>query len=455
MPISYRLLKKISEEGERMSDNRLFKEKSIEATRSVFMEFLNKNEAWFGALIYGIKAGWIDNGCNITEILLREGRPVAVAVLKAYIPCYCKDGENEFKPTKNQIMGVVDRFVGNVDGEEERGRKKFYGESIDFSFQVFGLGIFRVNFSHSNEGVTLSIRCLPYDVPELEAVGYPAVYRKYLETIIEKVNLKSPPVMQESFYLQLGEGESPALINEPTMGTLKVAVPRSGGGLILHIGPTGSGKTTAMAAEVNHVAMNTTGLILTYEDPPEYAFIATDAPVSSFELGRDIKESEDFTMAEMVQRHSLRKNPAVIMFGEMRTIEQMRMVVDMANRGHWVFTSMHGNSVSESIGTLASIFKDEPYVLANSLKAAVAHRLATNMKGEIVPLFEIFIPDKVRLEALAKGDITEIKRVFKEKLGDQSVSFENSIENLISTGKISLSEADQIRKTALGREGQK
>lgn len=428
---------------------RFFKGKNAEDSKDLFMQFLTDKEAWYGNLLYGIKEGWIKNGCNITEILIREQLPISVAVLKGYIPCNVRNGSEIFQPTKHHILGVVKRFTEketSISGNSDA----LLGESLDFSFQVFGLGIFRTNFSYSSEGCTLSIRYLPFEVPKLETVGYPKMYRDFLSGMIEAVNIKSPPITGDAFYIQVGEGDNPSLTKTPDMGSIPTQVPRSGGGLILHIGPTGSGKTTAMAAEVSYIAEQTAGLILTYEDPIEYSYIGTLSLVSSFELGRDIKQNDDFTLAEMVRRHSLRKNPAVIMFGEMRTADQMRMVVDMANSGHWVLASMHGQSVLEALGVLMSIFKDEPYILANSLKTAVAHRLATNMKGEIVPVFEIFIPDETRIAAIAKGDINEVKRVFKEGLGGQSITFEQSIENLVSTDRIDMTEKERIRDMTIG-----
>lgn len=425
---------------------KLFKSRNADDTKKIFMESLTQRHEWYGKLLYGIREGWIKNGCNITEILIQEMQPISIAVLKAYLPCPVRMGNEEFLPSKSQILGVVECFTDIMPGNNG---ETLIGNSIDFAFQVFGLGIFRNNFSFSNNGCTLSIRYLPHEVPKLEDVGYPEIYRNYLRNMIEKVAIKSPPPVGD-YYIQVGDGENPIETKTPSITTINTQVPRSGGGLILHIGPTGSGKTTAMAAEVGHIADQTAALILTYEDPIEFSFVGTTSPVSSFELGRDIKENDDFTLPEMVRRHSLRKNPAVIMFGEMRTSEQMRMVVDMANSGHWVLASMHGQSVLEAVGVLASIFKDEPYVLANSLKAAVAHRLATNEQGNVVPLFEIFIPDDVRTTALAKGNLDEIKRTFKEGLGDQSVTFEQSIEFLIRNNKINMREKDAIRKMALG-----
>ena len=433
----------------RQSNHRQFKEGNGEKTKEVFMKFLDEREAWFGHLLYGIKYGWLQNGCGITEILIREMQPTAVSVLKAYLPCYVKHGEQEFLPTKNQIIGVVQRFIPTTIQKYKD--SDMIGESIDFAIQVFGLGTFRVNFSYSNDGGCLSIRYLPYDVPKLEEVGYPPIYRKFIDTIIEDVFVKSPPVMQESFFIQInGDAEMCSKNQTPEISLISTSVPRAGGGLILHIGPTGSGKTTALASEIRHIADNTAGLILTYEDPVEFLHIGTQSPVESFELGRDIKENDDFTLAEMVQRHSLRKNPAVIMFGEMRTLEQMRTVVELANRGHWVFASMHGNTVVEAISALMAIFKDEPYILSNSLKAAVAHRLATNLKGEVVPLFEIFMPDAVRTESLSKGGLDDLKRAVNENLGEQYVSFEASLQNLVESDKITSHEVGRIRKMTLG-----
>lgn len=428
----------------------IFKGRNAEETKKQFMEALTENDAWFGKLLYGIKHGWIQNGTKITEILIREMQPVSVAVLKAYVPCMVRFGDEEFLPTKHQILGVVSRFTGRTaktsyDERFAEDQELLHGESIDFSFQVFGLGIFRTNFSYSSDGCTLSVRYLPFEVPRLEDIGYPVIYQNYLKQIVEVVSVRSP----KDLMIQVGDAPEVSYPKDQAVQAIYTKVPRSGGGLIVHIGPTGSGKTTAMAAEIGFIAEETAGLILTYEDPIEFSFIGTMSPVSSFELGRDIKQNDDFTLAEMVRRHSLRKNPAVIMFGEMRTTEQMRMVVDMANSGHWVLASMHAQSVHEGIGVLMSVFKNEPHVLANSLQAAVAHRLASNMKGDVVPLFEIFMMDDTRRANLAKGDVNCIQMAFKENLG-QSVSFEQSIQYLKETRRIEVTEMDRIRKMALG-----
>lgn len=436
-----------------MHQTRLFREGNAKETQAAFFRFLGENNLWFGKLLYGIKEGWTQNNCDVTEIRIAEMKPVSVAILKAFIPCPVKEGNEEFQPTKYQIEAIVERFtdkktkVGNSDA--------LVGESIDFAFQVFGLGIYRVNFSYSSNGSELSIRYLPYNIRSLDRVGYPKEYVKYLERMVEKVTIKSPPVVSDEFFIQVGSGQDPIFGEEkvkPKLSPTETFVPKSGGGLILHIGPTGSGKTTAMASEIEYLANKTASLILTYEDPIEYPFIGTLSPVSSFELGRDIKQNADFTLPEVVRRHALRKNPAVIMFGEMRTAQQMRMVVDMANSGHWVLASMHGQYVFEGIGVLAALFKDEPHMLANSIKGAIAHRLVTNSEGKVLPLFEIFIPDPVRVDALSKGDINEIKRVFKEDLGAQSISFKKSLELLRDTQQIKDYEMEGIEKMAFGND---
>lgn len=436
-------------------NNRRFKEPTAEKTKSAFFAFLGEGNEWFGELLYGIRHGYLRNSCAITEILIREGMRIRVSTLKSYVMCQVRS-KNEagetglFFPTSEQMLGVVDKFV--EFSSRKTNNEPLSGESIDFAFQVYGLGVFRVNFSQGNEGASMSARYLPYDIPTLESVGYPKMYTDFIKDIIQKSASRTPPVVGDDFWISVNKAETAPMFEQPKIELLQINVPRAGGGLVVHFGPTSSGKTTCMAAEIGHISENSSGLILTYENPIEFVYNSTESPVESFELGRDIKENEDYTLTEMVQRHALRKNPSVIMFGEMRNPAEMRMVVDFANRGHWVFASMHANSVLEGIGTLAALFKDEPYVLGNALKAAVAHRLAATPSGAIVPLYEIFIPDGIRSAKLSGGDLDEIKRAFSERIGKQTFTFDESLELLIEKEIIKPSDKTIIRLNAVGNQ---
>lgn len=437
-------------------NNRRFKEPTAEKTKIAFFNFLEEKNAWFAELLYGIRHGYLRNNCAITEILIREGMRIRVSTLKSYVMCQVRT-KNEsgtielFFPTGEQMLGVVDKFV-EYSTKNKSKIDPLSGESIDFAFQVYGLGVFRVNFSQGNDGVSMSARYLPYDIPTLESVGYPTLYADFIKDIIQKGWSKTPPVVGDDFWISVNNADQAPMFDQPKIDLLQINVPRAGGGLVIHFGPTSSGKTTCMAAEIGYISENSSGLILTYENPIEFVHNSTESPVESFELGRDIKENEDYTLTEMVQRHALRKNPSVIMFGEMRNPAEMRMVVDFANRGHWVFASMHANSVIEGIDTLAALFKDEPYVLGNALKAAVAHRLAPTPSGAIVPLYEIFIPDEIRSAKLASGDLVEIKRAFSERIGKQTFTFDDSLELLIEKEIIKPSDKTIIRLNAIGNQ---
>jgi len=432
--------------------NRRFHDTTVDKTKKSFFEFLGAPNLWFGELLYGIHEGYIQNGRSITEILVCENMEVRVSILKSYIPCHCKDGANEgelFMPNKVQILAAVDQFV-EYTKDPENAKTDLYGRSIDFSFQVYGLGIFRVNFSHGNEGCSLSMRYLPFDVPSLELVGYPEMYRKFFSSIIQPVSITTPPVCSDDFYISVGGYKQAASFKNPVLDGLPLFVPKAGGGLVIHIGATSSGKTTAMGSEIAALANKTSGLILTYEDPVEFIHVSTLAPVQSFEIGRDLRANSDFTQSEVIQRHALRRNPSVIMFGELRTKEQMRLAVDLSNRGHWVFASMHGNDCFEGISVLAAIYKDEPYLLANALKCAISHRLSTTSDGKIFPLFEIYIPDTSGKKHLADGKPGEIKNLMNKKFKDNYCSFYDSLDHMISTNRVLFSEKEAIASSVLG-----
>ena len=217
------------------------------SAKGAFYKYLGADEMWFADVLYNIKEEWIENEYNITDILIRENAPILLAIVKAHVP-YVVRKKNEHdkdmvetpRYTKNQIIDVVKKFTTISDEPD--------GVSEDFSFFVMGLGIFRANFSIDSSGCGLSLRYLTFVVPSFESMGYPKFYRRAIESLVEHVNISVPGG------------------HEITTGVVKQ------GGLILHVGPTASGKTTSIASEIDFFSQNTSGTIVTYE-PVSYTHL--------------------------------------------------------------------------------------------------------------------------------------------------------------------------------------
>jgi Tfp pilus assembly pilus retraction ATPase PilT len=323
-----------------------------------------------------------------------------------------------FAPTRDQINNIVKKFV-NIEKIEE-------GSIFEFSFFVIGLGVFRVSYSFDDVGVGIAIRYLTFTIPNLSLVGYPKFYEKFIKDMISTSSVKT------------SKGVFAA-------GTIK------SGGLILHVGTTGSGKTTSIAAELGHFAENINGAVATYENPIEYRYTATKAPIRQYEIGKDIKKTEELSAFANIKRHLLRNNPSLVMIGEARDTAEIKEMLDTAARGHLVLSTTHASNVMEALTTLISASKDEPHVLANTLHAIVAHKLLTNKRGEIVPIYEILIPDEVIKTHLAKGDIMAIKSVFqKENITKNSITFSESLTQAARDGKFLPDEVREIISSSYG-----
>lgn len=209
----------------------------------------------------------------------------------------------------------------------------------------------------------------------------------------------------------------------------------SSGGLILHAGETGSGKTTSIASELKFLTENTDGIIITYEDPVEYRFIPTLYPrVRQIEIYRHIYPEEIF-------RHFLRNSPSVGMIGEIRTREEYFNVLNLAGRGHLVITTLHARNVVEALYSFLNVVGNENRDLFfGVLRAVVCHKLYLNKVGTIVPFYEILIIDgTVRSVFLKDSDFNFAKinnylyKEYKESLVNKGVfySFEHCLMDRI------------------------
>ena len=394
-----------------------FEKDSIDASLLSFKMELGEDDFWFYDMLKAVKEEYVDQGVKITDILIREGKPVQLAIIKAYIPLILdnKPDAPYVIPSRQQIKSVMQTLSGmEADDFEKK-------DTIDFSFSVKGLGIFRVNYSTEIEGVTAAIRYLTFELPSFEDVGYPAFYKDYVKSFIKDLTIEIK-----------GRKYSASTINT--------------GGLILHTGATGSGKTTSIASEIAYLAENSTGAIITYEDPIEYRYIATKAPVKQYGIGEQIATSPDAVVSEEIKKHLLRNNPSVALIGEARENTEIKMTVEIASRGHLIFSTMHSQNVSEALSTLAYVCADSPYMLASSIRAIVAHKLVYSRKGKIVPLFEIFVPDEIMKNNILKGEYKKIfQQFYKENRNDQyGITFARSLEQRVSQGLLQPDEAEDI-----------
>jgi len=329
----------------------------IEECRRRFFDDLGRDGEWFGHLLETVRTINLRTKHKVTDVLIMENSTVRVANVKSYVPLY----EFKHKPTREEIIHIA-RAFGRYDDMREEDRK-----IDDFSIHVAGLGAYRINFSKDSDGVGMTMRVLSFNVPKLEDIPYPDFYKKWFKSLMAKETI------------EIGGGDSRRKID---VGYVKE------GGLIVHVGPTGSGKTTSMAAEINYLAEEGNGHIITYENPIEYRFgNETRAPVRQYEIGVNVKDFDE------IVRHLTRNNPNVALVGEIREKHEIRAAVELASKGHLIFATLHANNAMEALTVLHTHFKDEPHMLASTLKAIVAHRLFSMEEAGFVPLYEFMMVD--------------------------------------------------------------
>ncbi|MBW8367648.1 MAG: type IV pilus twitching motility protein PilT, partial [Arenimonas sp.] len=216
---------------------------------------------------------------------------------------------------------------------------------VDFSFEIPGLARSRVNASNHNRGAGAVFRTIPSQILTLEELAAPKIFAE--------------------------------LIDQPQ-------------GLILVTGPTGSGKSTTLAAMVDHVNKNEFGHILTVEDPIEFVHTSQKCLVNQREVHRD---THGFNEA---LRSALREDPDFILVGEMRDLETIRLALTAAETGHLVFATLHTSSAAKTIDRIIDVFPagEKPMVrsmLSESLRAVVSQSLLKKVGGGRVAAHEIMV----------------------------------------------------------------
>lgn len=214
-------------------------------------------------------------------------------------------------------------------------------------------------------------------------------------------------------------------------------------GIILLVGATGNGKSTTLAAMVDHRNTHTFGHIVTVEDPIEFVHTSKNCLVTQREIGVDT-DNWDIAL-----RNSLRQAPDVIQIGEIRERGTMEQAIAMAETGHLVLATLHANNSNQALDRLINFVPDEKRQqllidLSLNLKAVISQRLVPleDSKGRI-PAMEILIQTPLISELIEKGEITEIRELMKRSTELGMQTFDQSLFSLFERHLIS--EADALR----------
>lgn len=268
-------------------------------------------------------------------------------------------------------------------------------KEFDFSFAFGDLGRFRVNAFHERGNLAAALRLIPNEILTIEQLGLPKIVEKFAE------------------------------------------YPR---GLVLVTGPTGSGKSTTLAALVHKINAERATHIVTIEDPIEFTHKSNKSVIVQREVHYD---TYSFSAA---LRSSLRQDPDVVLIGEMRDLETIAAAITIAETGHLVFATLHTNSAAQSIDRMIDVFPphQQPQIraqLSNILMAICAQRLVPSIGGGRIAAAELLMATPAVRNIIREGKSHQLDAVIQTggEFGMQSM--DKTLVNLIHAGTITYDEA--------------
>ena len=272
---------------------------------------------------------------------------------------------------------------------------------VDFSFEIPSLARFRVNAFNQNRGAGAVFRTIPSEVLTLE-------------------DLACPPLFRE-------------VIQQPQ-------------GLILVTGPTGSGKSTTLAAMIDYINKNEYGHILTVEDPIEFVHTSQKCLINQREVHRD---THGFNEA---LRSALREDPDIILVGELRDLETIRLALTAAETGHLVFGTLHTTSAAKTIDRVVDVFPAEEKsmvrsMLSESLQAVISQTLLKKIGGGRVAAHEIMIGTPAIRNLIREDKVAQMYSSIQTggALGMQTL--DACLKTLVSKGLVSRDSAREKAKS--------
>ncbi|MDU2664818.1 MAG: type IV pilus twitching motility protein PilT, partial [Clostridium perfringens] len=273
----------------------------------------------------------------------------------------------------------------------------------DTSYSIHGKGRFRVNIYKQRNSTALAIRVISLDMPTLDSLGYP-------DTLKDICNLKR--------------------------------------GLVLVTGPTGSGKSTTLAALINEINSNRESHIITIEDPIEFLHKHNKSIVNQREIGKDTLSYERALKA------ALREDPDVILIGEMRDLETISTAITAAETGHLVFSTLHTIGAAKTIDRIVDVFPPHQQEqikiqLASVLQTIISQQLVETVDGDRTAALEIMVATPAIKNLIREGKTHQIESSIQtgSKYGMRTMDME--LSNLYREGVIT---QETAMNSAIDRE---
>lgn len=321
---------------------------------------------------------------DASDIYLTTGAP----------PCAKFDGV--LKPIEKASLpaGKVKEIAYEVMDEEQIAAFEKKPE-MNLALSEPGIGRFRVNIFKQRNQVAMVVRNIKTDIPDMESLGLPPILSKII---------------------------------------------MSKRGLVLFIGATGSGKSTSLASLIDYRNTNSTGHIITIEDPIEFVHQHKKSIVNQREVGMDTDSYED------ALKNTLRQAPDVILIGEIRDRETMEHAMAFAETGHLAISTLHANNSNQAMDRIINFFPEERrnqllLDLSLNLRGFISQRLIPTVEGKRCAAIEVLLGTPLVCDMIKRGDIMELKEIMEKSRNLGMQTFDQALFDLHQAGKITEDEA--------------
>ncbi len=266
---------------------------------------------------------------------------------------------------------------------------------MNLAYHIPGIGRFRVNIFKQRNEISIVARNIVTEIPNVDALGL-------------------PPILKDVVMTKRG--------------------------LVLFVGATGSGKSTSLAALIDHRNTNSSGHIITIEDPIEFLHRHKRSIINQREIGMDTRSFHQ------ALKNTLRQAPDVILIGEIRDRETMEHALAFAETGHLCISTLHANNANQALDRIINFFPEERrnqllLDLSLNLKCFVSQRLVPTMDGKRAAAIEILLGTPTVAQAIHKGEIEIIKEIMAKSENVGMQTFDAALFKLYEEGKISFEEA--------------
>jgi len=308
----------------------------------------------------------------------------------------CAKFQGVLKPLAQEIYkpGEIEAIANAIMDEEQRAIFAHELE-MNLAISIHGVGRFRINIFKQRNEISIVARNIKTDIPQFDSLGLPQILK---DVVMNKR------------------------------------------GLVLFVGGTGSGKSTSLAALIDHRNASSGGHIITIEDPVEFVHKHKRSVINQREVGVDTRSYK------AALKNTLRQAPDVILIGEIRDRETMEHALEFAETGHLAISTLHANNANQALERIVNLFPEErrPQLLmglSQNIRAFISQRLLPTVDGKRCAAVEVLLGTKTIQELILKGRFTEIKEIMEksENLGMQT--FDGAIFKLYMAGLVSFDDA--------------